>query len=73
MSISQKIKFYISEIDELEIEWNKKFSEIKEKINSDSDESEYNKLRISKEQILLMKKLKFQLNQYSNRFFKWEG
>lgn len=72
MKISQKIEYYISEIDELEIEWNKKFSEIKEKINSDSDESEYNKLRICKEQILLMKKLKFQLNQYSNRFFKWE-
>lgn len=72
MSISQKIKFYISEIDELEFEWNKKFFELRDKINSDSNESEYNKLRICKEQILLMKKLRFQLNQYSNRFFKWE-
>lgn len=72
MKISDKIKYYASEIDELEIEWNKKFSEIKDRINSDSDESEYNKLRICKEQIFLMKKLKFQLNQYSNRFFKWE-
>lgn len=72
MSISKKILFYVSEIDELKIEWDKKFSEIKEKITSESSKDDFNKLRICQEQIFLLEVLKKQLNQYANRFKKWE-
>lgn len=72
MKISDKIEYYNSEIDELLSEWETRFTLKKQILASDSSDDELTKLRICMEQILLMKKLKNQLNQYANRFAKWE-